>query len=91
MVDVLVDFIGLLGGIVLSISFIPQIRRMWSERRNEFNQISLMWIIITLFGGTLYLIFGLMLPNWGIIILNLVANASMVLMLLIYLGVWRKS
>jgi len=91
MVDAFVDMIGLLGGLVLSLSFIPQIRKMWAERRNVFNQISLTWIMVTLFGGTLYLIFGLLLPNWGIIILNVVANASMILMLAIYLGVWREE
>lgn len=90
MID-LVPLIGDLSGLILSLSFIPQIRKMWANRRNDFDEISPTWILITLIGGSLYLLFGFLLPNLGIIILNIVANASMILMLLIYLGVWKNE
>ena len=83
--------IDLIGGLLLSISFFPQMKKMWQNRTKDFEEISLTWIIITLTGGVLYLAYGFMINSLGIIILNLVANASMILMLLIYLGVWRNE
>lgn len=78
--------IGFMGGIVLSISFLPQIKKMWDVRhKGQFKEVSLMWIIISLFGCVLYLAYGFVLMQPGIIILNIVAGISYLLMLWIYL------
>ncbi len=62
------SLIGWLAGVLTTIAFLPQVTQIWRTRSTQ--DISLgMYLIFTL-GVALWLIYGLLLKAWPIIIAN---------------------
>jgi MtN3 and saliva related transmembrane protein len=82
----LIDIIGSTAAILTTASFIPQVWQIWRTRHTK--DISLgMYIAFTL-GVTLWLVYGILLNSWPIIIANSITSclAGAVLVMKIRFG-----
>lgn len=73
-----IDLLGLAAATLTTASFVPQVVHLWRSRNAE--SISLLTFMVFSVGIVLWLIYGLMLHAWPIIIANIV---SLVLVLII--------
>lgn len=64
------DWIGMAGGILTTLSFVPQVVKTWKSRRTRDISLS-MFLSFTL-GVLLWLVYGLMIGAWPVILANLV-------------------
>jgi len=64
----LTTMLGSLAGILCTISFVPQVLRIARTRRAD--DLSLPTYVIFSFGIVLWLVYGLLLEEWPIIIAN---------------------
>jgi MtN3 and saliva related transmembrane protein len=73
------DFIGYGAAILTTAAFVPQAYKSWNSR--DLTGISLSMYSLFTLGVTLWLIYGISLQNWPIILANLVTLilASLVL------------
>ncbi len=62
--------IGLMGGALTTISFLPQVIKVW--KTHSTKDLSLIMFLLFSLGVLLWLIYGLILMDWPIIISNLV-------------------
>jgi uncharacterized protein with PQ loop repeat len=89
----MVDFVwlvGFLASILITLSFTPQMIKMWKLRHEKLNEFHVLWFILNILGSLLFVYYGIMIGQIGLIILNTVGIVSLVFMLLIYLGAWRQ-
>jgi len=62
------DLIGSIAATLTTVSFIPQVWRIWQTRHTK--DISLMMYVAFTGGVALWLVYGLLLGSWPIIIAN---------------------
>jgi len=62
------DFIGSIAATLTTVSFIPQVWRVWTTRHTR--DISLSMYIAFTCGVALWLLYGILLGSWPIIIAN---------------------
>ncbi len=75
------QYVGLLAGSLTTISFVPQVIRIWQRKHAEDISTSMFIIFIT--GVALWLWYGFRLAAWPVIIANAItlALASLILVL----------
>lgn len=64
------DWIGMAGGTLTTLSFVPQVIKTWKSRRTRDISLS-MFLAFTL-GVLLWLVYGLLIGAWPVILANLV-------------------
>lgn len=64
----LIDLIGSIAATLTTVSFIPQVWRVWTTRHTR--DISLTMYIAFTSGVALWLVYGMMIASWPIIIAN---------------------
>ena len=64
------EWVGYFAAILTTISFVPQVRQIWKTRQTQ--DISLRMYILFTGGVGLWLVYGVMLSAWPIIIANTV-------------------
>jgi MtN3 and saliva related transmembrane protein len=64
------DYIGMAGGALTTLSFLPQVIKTWKTRRTR--DISLAMFLAFTLGVALWLIYGILIQAWPIILANLV-------------------
>ncbi|MHB0992664.1 MAG: SemiSWEET transporter [Burkholderiales bacterium] len=75
------DFLGLLAGSLTTISFIPQVVRIW--RTKKADDISTSMFVIFIAGVALWLGYGILLKAWPVIAANAITLAlAMVILIL---------
>lgn len=89
MVDI-VWLIGFIASICISLSILPQTYKMWQMRREKLEEFHILWFVFSIVGSFLFMWYGYLIEQIGLIILNTVGVLSSILMLLIYLGAWRN-
>ena len=80
-----IDIIGLLAGICVTISVIPQIIKVW--RTKKVKQISLLTFSVLTFGIALWIVYGILKNDFPIILTNSISlflNLIMVYFLIYY-------
>ena len=83
--------IGFIASIFITISFLPQVYKMWKIRYAKLEEFHILWFVFSIIGSFLFMWYGFFIEQIGLIILNTVGVFSSVLMLFIYLGVWRRE
>ena len=63
-----VAFLGLAAGLCTTLAFVPQVRRTWTTR--SADDISLGMLLVYVTGNLLWLLYGVALGDWPIIIAN---------------------
>jgi len=79
-----IELIGLFAGFLGVIAWIPQIREVWIEKSHE--GISLPTFFLISFALILWLIYGLLIMSYSIIIANI---AALICILMVILGVLK--
>lgn len=64
----LIDLVGSVAATLTTVSFIPQVWRVWTTRHTR--DISLSMYIAFTSGVALWLVYGMMIASWPIIIAN---------------------
>ena len=62
--------IGVLAAICSTFAFLPQVLKTWQTRRAE--DISVLMYLVIVVGASLWLIYGIRLQQWPIIVSNIV-------------------
>ncbi|HET9112622.1 MAG TPA: SemiSWEET transporter [Burkholderiales bacterium] len=77
------DWLGLLAGSLTTISFVPQVIRIW--RTKKADDISTSMFVIFMAGVALWLGYGILLKAWPVIAANAITLAlAMVILVLKY-------
>ncbi len=69
----LIDFVGMLAGTLTTLAFLPQAVKTWKTRSTR--DISLTMFLSFTLGVALWLVYGLMMGAWPIILSNLITLA----------------
>lgn len=86
--DAIVWWIGFIASICITISMIPQAQKMWKNRNNIFRELHQLWFIFGIIGSLLFLIYGALIEQIGLVILNGFGLICLVFMYMIYVGWW---
>ena len=76
-----IQMLGFISGILTTIAFIPQVLKVWVTRKTE--DISLLMFIIFITGIIGWLIYGILIVNYPLILAN---SVTLVLAILIIIG-----
>ena len=76
-----IQILGFISGILTTIAFIPQVLKVWVTRKTE--DISLLMFIIFITGIIGWLIYGILIVNYPLILAN---SVTLVLAILIIIG-----
>lgn len=91
---IVVDYtwvLGFIASIFISMSMLPQVYKMWRLRHEELKEFHILWFIFGTLGSVLFMWYGILIGQIGLVILNIIGVTSFILMLLINAGVWRKE
>lgn len=76
----LAEIIGLVAGTITSVTFIPQVIKIW--RSKSVKDISMLMMLLLVLGTSLWLTYGLLIRSTPIIYTNLMVLAMSLIMLL---------
>ena len=62
------DILGYVGGILTSLSFIPQVIKSWKTK--SVKDLSILMLIVSVIGGLLWLAYGVLSHAMPIVIMN---------------------
>jgi MtN3 and saliva related transmembrane protein len=65
-----IDLLGLLAGALTTLAFVPQVRKAWKS--GQTRDISLAMFTAFTLGVALWLVYGLWLGSWPLILSNIV-------------------
>jgi MtN3 and saliva related transmembrane protein len=80
--------IGILAGILTTLSFLPQVLKVWSNK--SAKDISLGWLLTFSTGVLLWIFYGLHIGSFPVLISN-IATVLLVLLILIFKIRFRKN
>ena len=72
------EFLGLAAGTITSITFLPQVIRIWKTR--SVKDISFLMMLLLIFGTSLWLTYGLLLKDTAIIYTNVMVLVMSLIM-----------
>ena len=75
------NWIGLLAGSLTTLAFVPQVVRVWRTKRAD--DISASMFIIFILGVALWLVYGIYLKAWPVIIANAVTLILAIIILVL--------
>ena len=70
MVDFIKSNLGYFAGLLTTLAFIPQVVKVWTSKST--SDISLIMFVIFTFGVLLWLIYGVIINDYSLVITNLV-------------------
>ena len=79
-----IEFIGLLAGLLGIIAWVPQIYRIWFKKRAD--GISLPTFLVITTALILWLIYGIAVSSFSLIISNIF---TLIMILLVLIGAWK--
>ena len=75
-----VDILGYSAGAITSLTFLPQVIKTWKEK--SAKDISLLMFVIAAVNETMWIVYGILLDNWVIILTN--ATVLVMSLIMIY-------
>jgi MtN3 and saliva related transmembrane protein len=76
-----VDILGYSAGFITSLTFLPQVIKTWKEK--SAKDISLMMFVIAAINEVMWIVYGVLLNNWVIILTNsIVLTMSLIMIFL---------
>ena len=79
------EITGFIAGIFVAVSVLPQVIKSWRTRSTK--DIAISWSIINLIGQVLWIIYGITIASYALVIMSsitLVMNGSMIVLKLKY-------
>ena len=74
-----VDILGYSAGFITSLTFLPQVIKTWKEK--SAKDISLMMFVIAAVNEVMWIVYGVLLNNWVIILTNAIVLAMSLIMI----------
>jgi MtN3 and saliva related transmembrane protein len=75
-----VDILGYTAGFITSLTFLPQVIKTWKEK--SAKDISLMMFVIAAVNEIMWIVYGILLNNWVIILTNATVLAMSLIMII---------
>lgn len=82
----LVNAIGMVGGIFTTVSFLPQVIRVW--KTHSTKDLSLAMFLLFVAGVSFWLVYGILTHAWPVIIANFV-TLILALIILVYKLIYK--
>lgn len=79
------ELIGFVAGIFVAVSVLPQVVKSWKTRSTK--DIAISWSIINLIGQLLWILYGVVIGSWSLVIMSAITtvmNISMIVLKLKY-------
>jgi len=80
--------LGAVAAALTSFGFVPQIVKMW--RTKSVRDVSPLTLLQMVTGVSLWIVYGVHLDNWVVIIANVVSLSTLAITLTIYLRYFKK-
>jgi len=74
-----VDILGYAAGAITSLTFLPQVIKTWKEK--SAKDVSLLMFIIAAINEVMWIVYGVLLNNWVIILTNSIVLAMSLTMI----------
>ena len=74
-----VDILGYTAGFITSLTFLPQVIKTWKLK--SARDISLMMFIIAAINESMWIVYGILLNNWVIILTNVTVLTMALIMI----------
>ncbi len=74
-----VDILGYSAGAITSLTFLPQVLKTWKEK--SAKDISLMMFLIAAVNEIMWIVYGVLLNNWVIILTNVIVLTMSLIMI----------
>lgn len=74
-----VDILGYAAGAITSLTFLPQVIKTWREK--SAKDVSLLMFIIAAINEVMWIVYGVLLNNWVIILTNAIVLAMSLTMI----------
>lgn len=74
-----VDILGYAAGAITSLTFLPQVIKTWKLR--SARDISLMMFLIAAINEVMWIVYGILLDNWVIILTNVIVLSMSLIMI----------
>ncbi len=78
-----VDILGYSAGFITSLTFLPQVIKTWKEK--SAKDISLLMFLIAAVNEIMWIVYGVLLNNWVIILTNSIVLAMSLIMIFLKL------
>jgi len=90
MENVHIGIIGILAGTCTTVSFVPQILKIFKTR--QVRDLSLSMYAILTFGILLWFVYGIFIEEWPIIITNIVSfSLCLTVVVMKLIDIWRNK
>lgn len=90
MENIHIGIIGILAGICTTVSFVPQILKIFKTR--HVRDLSLSMYAILTFGIFLWFVYGIFIKEWPIIITNVVSfSLCLTIVIMKLIDIWRNK
>jgi len=80
--------LGAVAAALTSFGFVPQILKMWQTK--SVRDVSPITLLQMVGGVSLWIVYGVHIDNWVVIIANLVSFSTLAIAIAIYLRFFRK-
>lgn len=77
----LLDLVGYTAGVLIAISFLPQVVRSWRTR--SVSDLSLAMIMATLAGTVLWILYGALSRSAPIVVMNIIFGVMVIVLLIL--------
>ncbi len=84
-----IEIVGAVAAVLTTASFLPQVHQTWKTKSTESLSLSMLTMFIT--GVCLWLVYGIALMSWPLIISNVITIASAGLLIYFKLTYPKKS
>ena len=81
--------VGAVAATLTSFGFVPQILKMWQTK--SVRDVSPITLLQMVGGVSLWIVYGVHIDNWVVIIANLVSFSTLAIAIAIYLRFFRKE
>jgi MtN3 and saliva related transmembrane protein len=72
------DYVGFIGGVFSSISFLPQVIKLWKTR--SAKDLSMMTLLFLIVNVCTWLAYGVLIHAWPLIVTNAIVLSMVLLM-----------
>jgi len=86
---VLTELLGSIAGALTTAAFVPQV--VHTVKTRSARDFSFLWLVSFLTGLMCWLIYGILIWSWPIIVSNLVTQAFVMVILAIKLGTFKRK
>lgn len=78
-----IEYIGFIAGLFVSVSLLPQVIKSWKTKSTK--DIALLWTLINLIGQVLWIVYGVGIVSYPLIIMSSITLVLTILLIMLKL------